>query len=307
MYQYQPRGRGLALALAAWALAAAVDAAPLRVVATTSLIADVARQVGGPDADVTSLIPAGVDPHAFDLTPRDIARLQRADLIFANGLGLETFLERILATVPADRIVTVSAGGTPRHAEEHDHDDDHAHGSLDPHVWFDPTWVVRWADNIAAALAARDPANRAAYETRAAAYRSELEQLDAWIAEQIGAIPPERRIFATDHDEFGYLADRYSLTIVGALLPNVSTVSEVSARALADLQSRMRAHGARVIVVGYTAAPALAERVAQDIGARMIRIHTHALGPAGSESGTYLAFMRVNIRTLVDALRSDTP
>lgn len=317
----------MGLALALGALAVRAEAERLRVVASTSLILDVARQVAGAEADVVALIPPGLDPHAFSMTPRDRARLQEADLVLINGFGLETFLDRALDAVPSQRVVTVSAGGIPRAAEEphapheeaaeheqdpaqedeHDHAHAHAHGNLDPHVWFDPTWVMRWAENIAHALAERDPAHAADYRMRAEAYRAELEQLDAWIAARLGAIPEERRVVVTDHEEFGYLADRYHLTIVGALIPNVSTLAEVSARELADLQTRMREQGARVIVVGQSTSPALAERIARDTGARVVRLNTHSLGPSGSESDSYLGFMRANISALADALQGAAP
>ncbi|HMP76123.1 MAG TPA: metal ABC transporter substrate-binding protein [Kiritimatiellia bacterium] len=304
MYQYS------VLALLALALGASAESSVRpRVVATTTLLADVARAVAGPDAEVTSLIPLQTDPHAFDPTPRDMARLQQADLVVANGLGLETFLDKILAAGGArdGRVVVATQGRAPRGcAAEHDHHG-HDHGEHDPHVWFDPTWVQLWADNIAAALAARDPANAEAYRARAQAYREALDALDRDIQAELAAVPRERRILVTDHDEFGYLADRYELTVVGALLPNVTTVAEASARALADLQRRMRETGARVIVVGHSANPAMAEQVARDTGARVIRLHTHSLGPEGSPTATYIDFMRHNIRLLAGALRADAP
>ncbi len=308
MYQFVIRLVSLVLAAAA---AAAVEAAPLRVIATTSILADVARAVGAPDAEVSALIPGTVDPHAFDPGPRDMARLQEADLVLANGLGLETFLDKILAAGGArraDRLVVVSEGREPRGCDKDpDAENDHAHGEADPHVWFDPTWVQLWADNIATAFAARDPANADAYRARADAYRAELEALDADLRATFDAIPPERRALVTDHDEFGYLADRYGLRIIGAILPNVTTVAEVSARELAALQRTMRETGVRVIVVGHSANPALADRLARDLGAHVIRLHTHALGPAGSPTDSYLGFMRHNAGQLAAALRAEAP
>lgn len=286
----------------------AAEAAAVRAVATTSLIADVARAVGGADVEVTALIPPDTDPHAFDPTPRDLARLHGADLVLANGLGLETFLDKVLEAGASSRqsIVIVSEGRTPRGcgAEEHHA---HDHGEHDPHVWFDPTWVQQWADNIAAAFATRDPERAGDYRRRADAYKAELDQLDAWIRAEFSSIPAERRVVVTDHDEFGYLADRYALTVVGALLPTVTTVAEASARSLADLQARMREAGARVLVVGHSASPALAEQVARDVGGRVIRLRTHTLGAPGGETATYIGFMRENVRALAEALREGGP
>lgn len=298
----------------------ASSAAPLRVVATTSLIADAARAVGGPDADVTALIPPGTDPHAFDPGPRDMARLLAADLVLANGLGLETFLQKILdaaGVAQANKLVIVSDGREPRvgctghdHDGEDENEDDqrhHHHHDVDPHVWFDPSWVQLWAENIADAFSARDPASADAYRARAAAFRAALDALDAELRAAIDAIPAERRVLVTDHDEFGYLADRYGIRVIGAILPNVTTVTEPSARELAALQRAMRESGARVIVVGHSANPALAERLAGDVGARVIRLQTHTLGPAGSPTAHYIGFMRHNVERLVEAWRETQP
>jgi zinc/manganese transport system substrate-binding protein/manganese/iron transport system substrate-binding protein len=308
MYQLFLRALLLSLVVAAFT----AHAAPLRVVATTSLIADVARAVGGPDVEVESLIPSNVDPHAFDPSPRDMARLQEADLILANGLGLETFLEKILAAGGArhgDRLVVVSEGRSPRGcASDHEHGEehhDHDHGEVDPHVWFDPTWVQLWSDNIAEAFAARDPANAEAYRARAAAYRDQLAALDNDLRAAFDAIPPERRQLVTDHHELGYLSDRYGLRIIGAILPNVTTVAEISARDFAELQRKMQETGARVIVVGHAVSPSLAERLARDVGARVIRVRTHGLGEPDAADGTYLGFMRQLAEQLSEALRAD--
>lgn len=287
-------------------LGLSAGAATLRVIATTSVIADVARVVGGPDVDVQTLIPQGVDPHAFDPAPRDMMRLLEADLVLANGLGLETFLQKILDAAgvgQSNKLVIVSSGREPRGCSEHAHEaeDKHHHHDTDPHVWFDPTWVQLWADNIAAAFASRDPVNADAYHARALAFRAELDALDAELRAAINTIPSDRRVLVTDHEEFGYLADRYEIRVVGAILPNLSTLAEPSARELASLQRAMHESGARIIVVGHSANPALATRLARDVGARVIRLQTHTLGPAGSPTERYISFMRHNVERLVEA------
>lgn len=295
-------------ALCALLLATTAAAAPLRIVATTSLIADVARAVGGSGVEVAELIPRAVDPHAYEPTPRDMAQLQKSDVVFANGLGLETFLDRVLAAggaTQADKLVVVSSGRAPRTGEplEEEIHGGHDHGETDPHVWFDPTWVQRWAENIATTLAARDPAHADAYQQRASAYGEQLAELDAWMREQFDSVPAAQRVIVTEHDEFGYLADRYGITVVGTLLPNFNSLTESSARALVALQKQMQTNAARVVVVSFSANSALAERLARDTGARVVRLYTHSLGPAGSETADYLGFMRFTTRTLTEALR----
>lgn len=308
---YQLRTLSMLLLLALFARAESM-ASPLHVVATTPILADVARTVAGDAARVETLLPPDADPHAFEPSPRDLARLASADLVIANGLGLEAFLHKILEAgkIDGSRLVIASEGRAPRGCEGHEHAEDdhgHDHGEHDPHVWLDPTWVQLWAQNIAEALAARDPAGAEGYRARARAFSTKLDALDAELQELFGSIPPERRVVVTDHEEFGYLADRYGIRVVGAILPNVSTVAEVSARDLAALQRAMREVGARVIVVGHTANPAVAERLARDTDAQVVRLRTHALGPQGSGTDSYIGLMRDIAQKLVSAWRADSP
>ncbi|MCZ7592099.1 MAG: metal ABC transporter substrate-binding protein [Kiritimatiellae bacterium] len=301
-------GLGLVLLL----LTTFSEAAPLRIVATTSLIADVAAAVGGNDVEVTELIPRTVDPHAYEPTPRDMARLQNADVIFANGLGLESFLDRFLAVSGAtheNKLVIVSAGRTPRTDEQHGKEitSHHDHGETDPHVWFDPTWVQLWVENITSALAERDPEHASTYRSNAASYHNQLSTLDGWIRKQFDAIQPQQRIIVTEHNELGYLADRYGVTVIGTLLPNFTALTESSARSLALLQKQMQDSGARVVVVSYSANSTMAERLARDTGARVVRIYTHSLAPIGSDASNYLSFMSATTTTLTDALREEAP
>lgn len=295
------------------ALSAAASASePLRVVATTTIVGDIVRAVAGDRAEVAVLLPADADPHAFDPSPRDAARLADADLVFVNGLGLETFLPPLLRSAGGDgRAVVSLSDGIAAREGEHDHaecdDAHHDHGALDPHVWLDPRLVMTWVDNAERALAARSPADAAAFAGRAAATRRMLEDLDAWIRDEVAAIPPERRLFATDHDEFGYFAERYGFRIVGCIVPSLTTLAEPSARGLADLQRALEDSGARVIVMGRSGNPALAERLAHDTGARVVRLYTGSLGTAGGPAGTYRDYMRYNVGELVRALRGAAP
>lgn len=297
-------------------LAACAGAAPLRIVATTTIVGDIARSVAGERATVTVLLPVNADPHAFDPSPRDAALLAGADVILINGLGLESFLEPLLDSLgerAGHTVVSLSDGIATRHAEEHDHDrhadepGDHEHGDIDPHVWLDPRLLLAWVDNLERALAERAPADASYFAGRAAQTRRMLEDLDAWIQAQVSGVPAGRRLFATDHDEFGYFADRYGFTIVGCIVPSLTTLAEPSARGLAELERTLAAHGARVIVVGQSGNPALAERLAHDTGARVVRLYTGSLGSVGGPAGTYRDYMMYNVTALVEALRETSP
>ena len=265
----------------------------LAVVATTSLIGDVARQIGADRVSVNVLLPIGADPHAFEPRPQDVAALTDADLVLVNGLGLEATLQPLLGN--ARTIVTVSDGinALPFAEEE---------GGLDPHVWQDPNNVIVWARNIADAFAQADPAHADEYASNAEAYIAELTALDAWIKEQVAQIPEANRKLVTDHEDFGYFTARYGFDQVGAVVPSVSTGSAPSAQELAALEDAIRSSGVKAVFVGSTVSPDLSRRVAEDTGVRLVFLFTDSLSPSGGDAESYLAFMRHNVNAIVEAL-----
>ena len=304
-------------ALALLNLEAGAETGRPRVVATTTIVGDVVQAIGGPDIDLTTLLRPGLDPHTFEPAPRDAAAVAGADLLFINGGGLETFLEPL---VNANRqgktpVVDLCEGldlaerAHEEHGEPGDdhHGHEHAHGAEDPHVWLDPQRVIQWTRTIERALAERDPEHAAAYQQRAEAYRAELAALDQWVLDQVAGLPEGQRRFVTDHDEFGYFAERYGFTITGALLPNVTTSTETSAREMAALEDRIRATGTRVLVIGSGVNPSLARRVAHDTGLQLVTLWTGSLSEPSGPAATYLDYMRHNVTTLVEALKADRP
>lgn len=277
------------------------DGAKPKVVATTTIVGDVVRQVGGDLIDLTVLLPAGADPHGFQPKPQDTAHVAEAGLVFVNGLGLEEFLDRLLQSAGGSaRIVAVSDGVQTRTGEAHEGG---THEGIDPHVWMDPNNVRVWTRNIAAALSELDPANAAAYQANAEAYDRSLQALDAWAQGQIDKIAPQNRQLVVDHDAFGYLAQRYGLETVGTVVPGYSTMSAPSAQELARLEDAMRELGARVVFVDSTVNPTLSERVAADTGAQLVFLFTGSLSEAGGGADTYEAFVRYNITAIVEALK----
>ena len=234
-----------------------VDLTPgerLRVVATTSLLADVVSQVAGEAAEVTSLIPVGVDPHSFELTPQDLRRLSEAHVVFMNGFGLEGSLEEALRSAGGQAPLIFTSQGIEALAFE-GHTEADQFGEQDPHVWLDPGNVILWVQNIEAALVALDPARAAEIADNASRYRAELERLDAEIRQALGAIPPSDRLLVTDHDEFGYFAEAYGFTIVGTVIPGFSSAVEPSAQDLAHLEDSIRRLGAQAIFVSAVVSP----------------------------------------------------
>ncbi|MGB9594003.1 MAG: metal ABC transporter substrate-binding protein, partial [Anaerolineae bacterium] len=185
----------------------------------------------------------------------------------------------------------------------HEHEGEAEHEGGDPHTWFDPNNVRVWARNIRDTLSALDPANAAVYQANAQSYIARLEELDAWIRQQVAQVPPDNRKLVTDHTAFTYFAARYGFEQVGAIFPGYSTLASPSARELAALEDAIRAQGVKAVFTGKTVNPALAERVAQDTGVRLVFLYTGSLGGAGSPASTYLDMMRYNVSVIVDALR----
>jgi ABC-type Zn uptake system ZnuABC Zn-binding protein ZnuA len=280
----------------------------LKAVATTSIVGDVVKNVGGEHVALTVLMPVGADPHTFEPTPQDIAAVSDAHVLFANGAGLEAFLEPMLESAGAgEKTVQVSHGIEllafgGQTAGGNEHEDEHDHGGADPHTWTAPTNVIVWVRNIQRVLGELDPDNASAYAANAAAYEDQLTSLDAWVHEQVARIPPEKRYIVTDHQLFAYFAHAYGITQIGAVVPAYSTVAEPSARELADLEDTIRELEVKAIFVGSTVNPDLAQRVAEDTGTRLVSLYTGSLTAPGGDADNYLDYIRYNVNAIVNAL-----
>jgi manganese/iron transport system substrate-binding protein len=277
----------------------------LNVVATTTIVGDVVKNVGGDNIQLEVLLPAGVDVHSFQPTPQDIARIASADLIFANGVGLEAFLQPMLQNAGSQaRVVSVSDGVNILKAPDLP-TSEATTGTAggDPHTWFNPENVSIWTQNIASALAQADPAHAETYTANAKKYQAQLKDLDSWIQGQVSQIPEASRQLVTDHDSFTYFADHYGFKLVGAVIPGYSSLSEPSAQDLASLEDTIRKLGVKSVFIGMTVNPALSERVAQDTGTRLVSLYTESLSKPDGPAPTYLDFMRYNVNAIVEALK----
>jgi len=284
----------------------------LKIVATTTIVGDVVAQVGGDLIDLSILLPVGTDPHGFDPTPQDIAKVAEADIVFASGAGLEEFLDNLIESAgAADRVIHLSEGvdflmfeGEEHEDEGEDHDgEEHQHEGIDPHTWTNPNNVMVWVHNIEHKLGEADPGNVEVYAANAAAYLDELQALEAWIREQVAQVPVENRKLVTDHAVFGYFTDEYGFEQVGALVPGYSTLAEPSAQELAAIEDSIRELDVKAVFVGNTVNPALAERVAADTGTQLVFIYSGSLSESGGDADSYLAYMRYNTTAFVDALK----
>lgn len=293
------------------------DDGRLKVVATTTIVADVVRQVGGDFVSVTTLLPVGADPHSFSPRPQDIAQVSDAAVVFANGAGLEEFLEPLLENAGGKaEVVHLSEGLTLLEAGAHEdeaehaagdgHDDEegaHHHADGDPHTWTDPHNVIHWVDVVEQALARLDPAHAADYPSNAAAYREQLRALDAWIQAEVAKISSEQRQLVTDHTAYSYFAARYGFEQVGAIIPGYSTNAQPSAQEIAQLEELIRAYHTPAVFVGKAANATLAERIAEDTGVKLVYLYGGSLSDPSGEAGTYLDYMRYNVTAMVGALQ----
>jgi len=275
-------------------------------VATTTILGDVARDLVGDTGEVEVLMPVGADPHAFQASARQAALLREADLVLANGLGLEEGLQDVLAAAVVDGVVVIEAASfvdvLPFGAGEEGPGG--GGGDDDPHLWLDPRRMAEVAIGLGEALAAADPACPDRWRTAAAASRDRLLDLDAEIEQVLAAIPAERRRLITAHHSLGYFADRYGFTVVAVVVPGGSTLAEPSPADLVDVVRALQAEVVRAIFLDTTQSGALSEAVAAELGdpVTIVDLYTGSLGPTGSGAETYPDMLRTNAARIAAAL-----
>lgn len=275
--------------------------------AAETFLADIAQHIAGDRIAVDALIPLGVDPHSFEPTPQDVRRVADSRVLIVNGAGFEAFLQPLLQNAGGTRtLIEASAGLPTRQPQPGEHpkeEVDAAHAEGDPHFWLDPTKVIAYVENIRDGLTSVDPAGKETYAANATAYIAQLNELDAWIKQQVAQIPPERRLLVTNHESFGYFADRYGFRIVGAVVPSVSTAASPSAQELAALADQIKRTGAPAIFLETGASAQLAEQLAGETGAKVVTgLLTHSVTAADGPAPDYLSIMRYNVNAIVGAL-----
>lgn len=289
------------------------------VLATTTIAADVVRSIAGPNIKVESLLPVGANPHSFEPTPRDLAKVADAAVIFINGLGLEGFISKMItASGTKARIIDLSEGIVPREfteknrikalsepADDHDHSGSmqHIHTSGDPHVWFDPNNVIIWTHSIENTLNETFPSQKKQILQNTISYLDTLRTLDHFIRTSVAAIPEKNRKLVTDHVMFGYFADRYGFKQVGAVIPGYNSLAEPSAAEIAHLEDIIRSLDIKAIFVGNTVNPVLSQRIAQDTGTRLLSFYTGSLGDQDSPAARYPDYLRYNTAIIVEGLK----
>jgi zinc/manganese transport system substrate-binding protein len=296
----------LALALCLALVAAPLRAAPLDVVASFSILADLARQVGGDRVHVVSMVGPDEDAHGFQTRPSDARVIRDADLVIANGLGFDSWIERLAQSAGyGGELVIASAGIAPIeevHGHAHQHDN-HDHGALDPHAWQDVRNVQRYVANIAAALARADPDGAAHYRGNAERYTDELRALDDEIRSTMSALSAANRKVVTSHDAFGYFGKAYGIRFVAAA--GLSSHSEPSAAGIARLIRQLRRENIPVVFLENISDTRMIERIGKEAGARVgSTLYSDALSGPDGPAPTYVEMMRFNVNALMEGLQS---
>jgi ABC-type Zn uptake system ZnuABC Zn-binding protein ZnuA len=270
-------------------------AAGLRVVATTTQVADLVANVGGDRVQVTSLLKPNLDPHDFEPSPADVEAIARADVLVENGAGLERWLHDTIASSGFHGpVVDTSQGVRLRMVG----------ARPDPHIWQNPRNAKVMAANIERGLAAADPTDAATFQANTAAYTRQLQALDAEVQRQLDSLANKQLV--TNHDAFGYYIDRYGLQLVGSVIPSFDTTAELSGRDIRDLVARIKATKVKAVFSETSLPPRTAATIAREAGVKVVEgqgaLYGDSLGPPGSDGDTYLKMIRHNTRTIVHNL-----
>lgn len=290
----------------------------LAVVASFSVLGDMAKQIGGDRITLRNIAGPDVDAHGFQPKPSDAAALANAALVIRNGLGFEGWLDRMIRSSGfKGRLVTTTEGITPRMMEAHGHHS-HDHGGAgrrqnhsvgprqvpDPHGWQDLGLGQHYVRNITAGLIAADPAGEALYRRNAEAYAARLATLDHWVRAEIAQIPAARRKLVTSHDAFGYFGSAYGVRFLAP--QGVSTEAEPSAAEVGRLIRLIRAENISALFMENMTNPATLQRIAQETGVRVRgRLYADALSVESGPAPTYEAMFRHNVSLMVPAMRGD--
>lgn len=288
----------LCVAVVAGACSNSSGASRTRIVATTTVIGELVRSVAGDTVDVEVLIPPGADPHDFEPSAAQAARLRNAALIVADGLGLEERLGAAIDGARRDGVTVLELGPAlePVDVPGTDHPD--------PHVWLDPDRWARAAPLVADALATTTGGDRSGFDARAAAWSSDARAAGAEARRILDVIPPGDRLLVTNHDALEYFANRFGLKVIGVVVPGGSTLAEPSAADISRLAAVVRSSGVRAVFTENTTSARLMQMLAKEVGrdVAVIELATDTLGDEGSDTSTYAGLLTTLARRIADGL-----
>jgi len=296
------------LAFAIFTGPARAETTPLKVVATTGMIADAARQIGGDHVEVRGLMGPGVDPHAYRQTRSDIVALTQADLVLWHGLYLEAQLEDFMRDLAETQTVVAVAETLPRNLLiNHDDYED----KLDPHVWMNPNLWARVVLNVRDALIAARPEVEATFAANAETHLSEIDGLAAYATKVLASVSADSRVLVTAHDAFNYFGSAYGYEVIG--IQGISTESEAGLNRIETLVDMLVARDIRAVFVESSVSDRNVRALIEGAAAQGHEVkiggtlYSDAMGQPGTYEGTYIGMIDHNVTTIARALGGNAP
>ncbi|MCL5070089.1 MAG: metal ABC transporter substrate-binding protein [Actinobacteria bacterium] len=260
-----------------------------KVLAVESFLADITKNISGDRLEIDTLIPLGLDPHSFEPSPSDITKIAESDILITNGAGFEEWLKNII-TAANEKIVIVECSKGLK--------------GEDPHFWLDPNFVKVYVQNIRDALIKVDLQGKDLYNKNAEKYTARLTELDRWIAEEVKKIPEGRRLLVTNHESFGYYADRYGFKVIGTIIPGTSSVSSPSAKEISELIEKIKATGVKAIFLETGSDPKIATQIAGETNIKLVtELYTHSITDPDGPAPTYIGMIEFDTQKIVESLK----
>ena len=262
-----------------------------KVLAVESFLADITKNVSGSRLEIGTLMPLGLDPHSFEPSPGDVAKIAESDILITNGAGLEEWLKDII-TGANEKIIIVECSKGLEGLKG------------DPHFWLDPNLAKVYVQNIRDALIESDPQGKDLYKKNAEEYTARLIELDKWIVEAVKKIPEGKRLLVTNHESFGYYADRYGFKVIGTIIPGSSSASSPSAKEISGLIEKIKATGAKAIFLETGSDPKIANQVARETNIKIVtELYTHSITEPDGPAPTYIDMIEFNTNEIVESLK----
>jgi ABC-type Zn uptake system ZnuABC Zn-binding protein ZnuA len=259
-----------------------------KVLAVESFGADITKNISGDRLEIDTLVPLGLDPHSFEPSPGDVAKIAESDILITNGAGFEEWLEKTMTGANEKIIIVECSKGLKG----------------DPHFWLDPNLVKVYVQNIKDALIESDPQGKDLYNKNAEEYTTRLTELDKWITEAVKKIPEGKRLLVTNHESFGYYADRYGFKVIGTIIPSSSSASSPSAKEISELIEKIKATGAKAIFLETGSDPKIANQIARETDIKIVtELYTHSITEPDGPAPTYIDMIEFNTNEIVESLK----
>jgi len=260
-----------------------------KVLAVESFLADITKNISGNRLEIDTLIPLGLDPHSFEPSPGDVAKIAENDILITNGAGFEGWLEDTIAGANEKILIVECSKGLK---------------GKDPHFWLDPNLVKVYVQNIRDALIESDPQGKDLYNENAEEYTARLIELDKWIVEAVKKIPQGKRLLVTNHESFGYYADRYGFKVIGTIIPSSSSASSPSAKEISELIEKIKAAGAKAIFLETGSDPKIADQIARETNIKVVtELYTHSITEPDGPAPTYIDMIEFDTKKIVESLK----